>query len=298
MNTLTTLKLSQIIPDENQPRKNFSKEALDSLKKSVSKYGVKNPVLVEEIGDGKYLLVDGERRYRVATALGLKELPVVIEPKNENALNRAIEQFHIQEQHEGWTPLEKASVVLRLSKELGVSMKDIPELLGINSRIAESYASFGKLINQADFQEKKLNIQWAQTINHVRDFAKRITRMELGKEFTRADESKFEKIIMRKIDDSEIQSSRDFTKIKDAFRKDPESIEEFMQGKISAEGIFAKTKARDTYHLRNARNNALQLENHLAGFMANADTKVEKGEIALMKNLYKKIKEFIDRFDE
>lgn len=296
MDSLKMLKIGQVTPDDKQPRKHFSGEALSTLTKSIKKYGIKNPLLVEETETGKFLIVDGERRYRAAVDLGIKEVPVIIEGK-KNDLDRIVEQFHIQEQHEGWTASEKASVVIKLGEELKMSLNDIAEILGLERRTIDRYSAFGKLMNREEFQEKRLDIKWAATISNLKTFTQRLSRMELNKQFTRADESRFEKVIMKKIKDDEISSTSDFTKLKDAFRKEPKSIEEFLEGKSSADQLFLNTKAKGAYHLRNGVNNALQVQNHLSAFMAIGDTKVEPREVVLMKEIVGTIKKFIERYE-
>lgn len=88
------LSLKDIVPDEHQPRSYFDAKKLASLKDSVNRYGIKNPLIVDKVGN-KYILIDGERRFKVAEDLGLKEVPVIVEePKSET--ERLIEQFHMK----------------------------------------------------------------------------------------------------------------------------------------------------------------------------------------------------------
>lgn len=296
MTELKLLKLSQVTLDPNQPRKWFSVESLNQLKKSIQRYGIKNPLLVEEVEKGKYMLTDGERRYRAAKDLKLVEVPAIIEPK-KNDTDRIIEQFHIQEQHESWTAVEKASVVLKLSKEMKISLAEMSDLLGITPRMAKRYVSFGDLINTDLFQEKQLNVEWADDIKHLKAFTKTVSLKYGNKDFSRSDQSRLEKVIINKIVSEEITSKGDFTKLKDSFRKEPKSIETFLEGRTSPTQLFVETKAKGAYHMRGSVNCALQLQNNLSAFMAISDVKVDPRELNLMKEIVRTVQKFVDRYE-
>lgn len=75
---LKDIKLSEIFPDPEQPRKNFDDEAHNRLVQSLNDNGVEHPIIVKRNGKG-YMIVDGERRWRAAEAAGLKSLPAIID---------------------------------------------------------------------------------------------------------------------------------------------------------------------------------------------------------------------------
>ena len=68
--------LSAIEPNKDQPRREFDEEKLQQLADSISRYGVLQPLLVRDMGNGRYQLLAGERRWRAARLAGLTELPV------------------------------------------------------------------------------------------------------------------------------------------------------------------------------------------------------------------------------
>ena len=72
-----TVRMSEIEPNRNQPRKNFSEESIAALADSIKQYGILQPVLVRP-KDGIYQIVAGERRWRAARMLGMDEIPVII----------------------------------------------------------------------------------------------------------------------------------------------------------------------------------------------------------------------------
>ena len=73
----TFLKLSDIEPNREQPRKNFDKEALEELADSIKQYGLIQPIVVQK-KDDYYEIIAGERRWRAAKMAKLKEVPVII----------------------------------------------------------------------------------------------------------------------------------------------------------------------------------------------------------------------------
>ena len=81
-NGLKTLKIGELEPNRNQPRKDFSKEELDELADSIRQYGVMSPIVVKKKDDG-YMIIAGERRWRAARIAGLDEVPVVIKEVDE-----------------------------------------------------------------------------------------------------------------------------------------------------------------------------------------------------------------------
>ncbi len=101
-----TLKLNEIEPNKEQPRKTFDEKALAELASSIEKNGVLQPLLVRPMADGSYQLVAGERRWRASRMAGLTEVPVVIkEMSDEQAMEIAlIENL----QREDLNPIEEA----------------------------------------------------------------------------------------------------------------------------------------------------------------------------------------------
>ena len=102
-----TLRLSEIVPNRAQPRKQFDEEALAQLADSIAQHGVLQPLLVRPLADGTYQLVAGERRWRASRRAGLTEVPVVIrEMTDKEAAQLAlIENL----QREDLNPIEEAN---------------------------------------------------------------------------------------------------------------------------------------------------------------------------------------------
>ncbi|MFR4318541.1 MAG: ParB/RepB/Spo0J family partition protein [Eubacterium sp.] len=71
------MKISDIEPNRDQPRKNFDKEALEELADSIKQFGIIQPIVVQKKED-YYEIIAGERRWRAAKLAKLKEVPVII----------------------------------------------------------------------------------------------------------------------------------------------------------------------------------------------------------------------------
>ena len=74
----STLKITEIEPNREQPRKDFDDTALAELADSIREHGVLQPLLVRPIQGGRYQIIEGERRWRASRMAGLSELPVII----------------------------------------------------------------------------------------------------------------------------------------------------------------------------------------------------------------------------
>lgn len=131
------LKLTDIVPNREQPRKNFDEEKLTELAQSIAKHGVLQPLLVRPMPDGSYRLVAGERRWRAARAAGVSEVPVVIKEMSdeEAAVFALVENL----QRADLDPVEEAQGFRRLMEDFGLTQEQVSERVG-KSRPAVSNA--------------------------------------------------------------------------------------------------------------------------------------------------------------
>lgn len=117
-----TLKLSQIEPNREQPRKEFNEEQMQELADSIRQYGVLQPLLVQKM-DGYYEIIAGERRWRAAKMVGLQEVPVVI---REYSKQQTVEIALIENvQREDLNPIEEALAYQRLMQEFQLKQEEI-----------------------------------------------------------------------------------------------------------------------------------------------------------------------------
>ena len=82
-NAITSVSISLIEPNRNQPRTQFDDEKISELSQSIKQNGVIQPILVTPLDNGGYRIVAGERRWRAARLAGLKEVPVYVKELTE-----------------------------------------------------------------------------------------------------------------------------------------------------------------------------------------------------------------------
>ena len=125
---LRMVPLSAIEPNKDQPRREFDEEKLQQLADSISRYGVLQPLLVRDMGNGRYQLLAGERRWRAARLAGLTELPVQLkELEDQGVLEVAlIENL----QREDLNPMEQAGGYRRLMDEFSLTQEEVAARVG------------------------------------------------------------------------------------------------------------------------------------------------------------------------
>ena len=124
---LKKLKVSEIFPDENQPRRDFDPEALDALAASIKEHGVLQPIVVTR-EEGKYKIVAGERRWRASKIAGLDKIPAII--RSLDSQNRLELSIIENAQREDLNPIELATAYAKLKNQFNLSDEDIAAKVG------------------------------------------------------------------------------------------------------------------------------------------------------------------------
>ncbi len=128
MVSTNTLPLSEIVPNEDQPRKTFDEAALDELADSIRQHGILQPLLVRPIATGGYQLVAGERRWRASKRAGLKEVPVVVKELSDT---ETMEIAIIENlQREDLNPIEEAEGLQALIDKCGFTQEQVAVSVG------------------------------------------------------------------------------------------------------------------------------------------------------------------------
>lgn len=135
---VSTLRISEIEPNKNQPRKSFNNETLKQLADSITEHGVLQPLIVRSIAAGNYMIIAGERRWRAAKMAGLSEIPVIIRDdlSDEQAMQIAmIENL----QRENLNPIEEALGYKELIDRFDMTQDKLAQVLGkARSSVANS----------------------------------------------------------------------------------------------------------------------------------------------------------------
>ena len=118
------LKINQVEPNREQPRKVFDEESLQELAESIKQFGVLQPLIVQKRKD-YYEIIAGERRWRAAKLAGLKEVPVVIREMTDQEI---VEISLIENiQRENLNPIEEATAYKRLLTEFNLKQEEVAE---------------------------------------------------------------------------------------------------------------------------------------------------------------------------
>ena len=125
--TLKNLKITEVEPNRDQPRKRFDQEALEELAQSIKEYGLIQPIVVSK-KDGYYSIVAGERRWRASKIAGLTEIPAIIR-KDDERVNTEISLIENM-QREDLNPYEKALGIRTLIDNYGLSQEIVAKKLG------------------------------------------------------------------------------------------------------------------------------------------------------------------------
>ena len=119
-----TLKITEVEPNREQPRKNFNEDALLELSDSIKQYGVIQPLIVQKKGD-HYEIIAGERRWRAAKMAGIKEIPVIIKDYSDQQVMEISLIENIQ--REDLNPIEEAMAYKNLMEEFHLKQDEIAE---------------------------------------------------------------------------------------------------------------------------------------------------------------------------
>ena len=122
------IPISEIVPNREQPRKEFSHQDLEDLISSIKKHGILQPITVTELDDGGYELIAGERRLRASQMAGLVSVPAIVrtatsQQKLELALIENIQRQNLN-------PVEEAFAFRRLTEEYGLTQEQVAEQVG------------------------------------------------------------------------------------------------------------------------------------------------------------------------
>lgn len=124
---LLEVEISNIIPNEDQPRKNFNEEELRDLASSIERYGIIQPLLLKKIDD-KYEIIAGERRFRAAGLAGLEKVPAIVKDISDDESNRIAIIENIQ--RKDLNPVEEAMSYRHLLDSQNLTQKELADEIG------------------------------------------------------------------------------------------------------------------------------------------------------------------------
>ncbi len=122
------LKISEVEPKKDQPRKHFDREQLQLLANSISQHGVIQPIIVTQNNNGTYSIIAGERRWRASRMAGLSTIPAVV--RSYDALTQAEVALIENLQREDLNPIEEALGYQSLIEQFGLTQEKVSEKVG------------------------------------------------------------------------------------------------------------------------------------------------------------------------
>ncbi|MDP4091918.1 MAG: ParB/RepB/Spo0J family partition protein [Bacillota bacterium] len=190
------IKINEIEPNVNQPRKNFNNEKLAQLSESIKQHGVVQPIIVKR-EDDTYRIIAGERRWRAARMAGLATVPVVV----RDVTNKQLMELALIEniQREDLNPIEEAEAYEKLLKEFNMTQEELSNTVGksrpaianslrllnlsetiknflINEELSSGHARALLAIEDKKLQEKAVEEIISKSLN-VRDTEKLIKKL-------------------------------------------------------------------------------------------------------------------------
>ena len=125
---IVQIKLSNIRPNKNQPRKEFDEEKIKSLSDSIKNVGVLQPIVLKPMEDNNYMIIAGERRYRASILAGKEEIPAIIK---DISVKDIMEIALIENlQRENLNPIEEALAYKGLIENYKATQEELSEVVG------------------------------------------------------------------------------------------------------------------------------------------------------------------------
>jgi ParB family chromosome partitioning protein len=166
---IAKINISRIVVNPFNPRVEFEKEGLTELAASIKELGLVQPLTVRKLGNDKFQIISGERRFRASQAAGLKELPVYIRIANDQAMLEMALVENIQRRD--LNPLEIAFSYQRLIDECGLTQEELANRIGKNRSSTTNYL---RLLNlpaeiQNALKNKAISFGHARTLIALED---------------------------------------------------------------------------------------------------------------------------------
>ena len=157
-----TLRISELEPNRDQPRKEFDPAALAELADSIAAVGVIQPLIVRPITGGGYQIVAGERRWRAAQSAGLTEVPVIIRELSDKEVDEIALIENLQ--REDLNPVEEAEGYRNLMNEYDMTQEQVA------ARVGKSRPSVANAVRLLELPDSVLGMLTAGdlTVGHVR----------------------------------------------------------------------------------------------------------------------------------
>ena len=166
---LSEVRMDDIQPNPNQPRREFDDDSLQELANSIRQIGIIQPITLRDMGDGTYTIIAGERRWRASQRVGLTTIPAYIRTvDDENMLEMALVE---NIQREDLTALEVALAYQNLIEQYSLTQDQLSEKVGKNRATIANYLRLLKLPAsvQMALRKRELDMGHARALLSISD---------------------------------------------------------------------------------------------------------------------------------
>ncbi len=141
--SINNVEMSKILPNPNQPRREFDPQALQELADSIRTIGLVQPITLRDMGDGSYIIIAGERRWRASQMIGMRSIPAYIRTvDDENMMEMALVE---NIQRENLNPMEIALAYQHLLEQYDMTQERLSERVGKSRSTVTNFLRLLKL---------------------------------------------------------------------------------------------------------------------------------------------------------
>ena len=179
LGSITNIPLSSIETNPFQPRTEFEEIALNELANSIKEHGIIQPITVRKLGYDKYQIISGERRFRAAQIIGLKEIPAYIRIANDQQMLEIALIENIQ--REDLNPIEIALSYQRLIEECKLTQEEVSKRVGKQRSTITNYLRLLKLPTpiQKALQKNEITMGHARALINIENEDKQLALFAL-----------------------------------------------------------------------------------------------------------------------
>jgi len=231
--SISMIPLSLIETNPFNPRIHFEKDALIELSQSISEHGIIQPLTLRKMGNNKYQLISGERRYRASQLIGMQEIPAYIRVANDQSMLEMALVENIQ--REDLNPIEVAQSYERLLQECNQTQEILSKKMSVSRSSISNFLRLLKLpvLIQSALRDRKLSMGHARAL--------------LSFDTEKDQLAAFQKIIDQKLNVREVESmksspSSNINKSKALLSKQHVTFQNFLSDKLSSKVVINKTK--------------------------------------------------------
>lgn len=176
--SISEIPVSKIYPNPDQPRKEFDTKALDELASSISSIGLVQPITVQDVGNGQYMIISGERRWRACKSVGIEAIPAYIRTVDDDQIMEMALVENIQ--REDLNAIEVALAYRKLLDNFNLTQDTLGQRLGKGRATISNYLRLLKLPAEVQLGlcQHKVDMGHARALLQLDDAKKQIILYE------------------------------------------------------------------------------------------------------------------------